>query len=287
LTSTEPLRRRADTWTLERRSDPRYSASLEKGLAILSCFNGTRPVLGVSDVAEQLGLSRSTTHRYLVTLLTLGYLEQDASRKYRLGLRVTDLGIAAMNATGLHEHARPLLEELRSRTSFTTALAVLDGADIVYVERLLGGLRSFDQLELQAGSRVPAYYTAMGKLLLANLSGEERRRLMAPVGLEKLAPNTITSKKTLERELEQIVAAGFAVNDEELAPRLLAIAAPVRNRARDVVAAVGLSADSSVIALGELVDALGPHLISTADRISARLGHRRDDELGTRLRHVR
>jgi IclR family pca regulon transcriptional regulator len=118
----------------------------------------------------------------------------------------------------------------------------------------------------------------MGKLLLANLPEQEQRELIAQVKLTKCAPNTITSKKALLEELDEIQAAGFAVNDQELAPELYAVAAPVRNEARDVVAAVNLAAHSSMISLEELVDALGPHLISTADRISARLGYRRDDE---------
>ncbi len=118
----------------------------------------------------------------------------------------------------------------------------------------------------------------MGKLLLANLPDAQQRELIAQVKLTKRAPNTITSKKALREELEEIQGAGFAVNDQELAADLYAIAAPVRNEARDVVAAVNLAAPASMISLEELVDALGPHLVSTADRISARLGYRRDDE---------
>src|ERR1700723_944716 len=115
--------------------EPRYSQSLERGLAILGCFTPERPVLGIADIADELGMSRSTTHRYVITLVALGYLEQGASRKYRLGLRVTDLGMSALNATGLREHAREDLEELRVRSSYTVNLGVLDGTDVLYVER--------------------------------------------------------------------------------------------------------------------------------------------------------
>lgn len=104
--------------------EPRYSQSLERGLAILGCFTPERPILGIAD---ELGMSRSTTHRYVITLVALGYMEQAASRKYRLGLRVTDLGMSALNSTGPREHAHPYLEELRQRTSYTVNLAVLDG----------------------------------------------------------------------------------------------------------------------------------------------------------------
>src|ERR1700730_16258132 len=123
-------------WSIPSLREPRYSQSLERGLAILSTFTAKRPILGIADIADELGMSRSTTHRYVITLVALGYLEQGASRKYRLGLRVTDLGMSAINATGLREHAHPYLEELRQRSSYSASLAVLDGTDIVVVDRV-------------------------------------------------------------------------------------------------------------------------------------------------------
>jgi IclR family pca regulon transcriptional regulator len=237
-------------------------------------------VLGIADIADELGMSRSTTHRYVITLVALGYLEQGASRKYRLGLRVTNLGMSALNSTGLREHAHPYLEELRQRTSYTTSLAVLDGSDIVYVDRARSFRRGQGKLDLDLhpGSRLPAYATAMGKILLAYLPEADQRELLSSMKLTKRGPNTITSKKALRDELDEVREEGFAVNDEELAPDLFAIAAPVRNEAREVVAAINVAAPSSVITLEEMVDALSPHLLSTADRISARLGYRRADE---------
>jgi IclR family pca regulon transcriptional regulator len=226
-------------------------------------------------------MSRSTTHRYVITLHALGYLEQGASRKYRLGLRVTDLGMSALNSTGLREHSHPYLEELRQRTSYTVNLSVLDGSEILYVDRARSFRRGQSKIDLglHPGSRLPAYCTSMGKILLAYLPEDEQRERLAKVKLIKRGPNTITSKSALRDELENVATAGFAVNDEELALKLHSISAPVRNESREVVAAVNLAAHSSMISLEELVDALGPHLISTADRISARLGYRRDDEL--------
>jgi IclR family transcriptional regulator, pca regulon regulatory protein len=249
-------------------------------LAILSCFTPKRPVLGIADIADELGMSRSTTHRYVITLVALGYLEQGASRKYRLGLRVTNLGMSALNSTGLREHAHPYLEELRQRSSYTTSLAVLDGSDIVYVDRARSFRRGQGKidLDLHPGSRLPAYATAMGKILLAFLPEADQRELLGSMRLTKRGPNTITSKKALRDELDEVSEEGFAVNDEELAADLFAIAAPVRNEAREVVAAINVAAPGSVISLEGMLDALSPHLLSTADRISARLGYRRADE---------
>ena len=195
-------------WSLPSLREPRYSQSLERGLAILGCFTPKRPVLGIADIADELGMSRSTTHRYVITLVALGYLEQGASRKYRLGLRVTDLGMSALNSTGLREHAHPYLEELRQRTSYTTSLGVLDGTDVLYVDRVRSYRRGQGQidLDLHTGSRLPAYCTAMGKLLLANLPDSEQRELIASLKLTKRGPNTITSRKLCARSSRRSMA---------------------------------------------------------------------------------
>jgi IclR family pca regulon transcriptional regulator len=238
-------------------------------------------VLGIADIADELGMSRSTTHRYVITLVALDFMEQVADRRYRLGLRVTDLGMSALNSTGLREHAHPHLEELRKRTSFTTSLAVLDGTEILYVDRARSLRRDQNKIDLnlRLGSRLPAYCTAMGKVLLAGVPEPQRREIVSEMKLERRGANTITSKKALFAELEHVSDEGIAVNDEELAPGLVAIAAPVHNEGGEVVAAVNLAAHTDMIPLEELVNALGPHLIATADQISARLGYRRGDEV--------
>src|ERR1700734_4537490 len=112
-------------WSIPSLREPRYSQSLERGLAILGCFTPERPVLGIADIADDLGMSRSTTHRYVITLVALGYLQQGASRKYRLGLGVTNLGMAALSSTSLREHAHQYLQELSRQSTYTVSLAVL------------------------------------------------------------------------------------------------------------------------------------------------------------------
>ncbi len=261
--------------------DHRYSQSLERGLAILGCFKPGRSVLGIADIADYLGMSRSTTHRYVITLVALNFLEQDESRKYRLGLRVTDLGMSALGSTGLREHARPHLEELRRRTSYTSNIAVLDGPEILYVDRarsLRRGQHKID-LNLQPGSRLPVYCTSLGKVLIAYLPDIEQRDLIATTTLAKRGPKTIMSKKTLVAELERIREDSVAINDEELAGGLISIAVPVRSEGGKVVAAINMAAHTDMIRLKDLMDQLGPHLVATADNISARLGYRRNDEV--------
>jgi IclR family transcriptional regulator, pca regulon regulatory protein len=261
--------------------EPRFSQSLERGLAILCCFGPDRPVLGISEIAQELGMSRSTTHRYVITLAALGYLEQGPGRKYRLGLHVTRLGLSAMSATGVREHARADLEDLCRRSGFTVSLAVLDGTEIVLLERLRGGRRGLHPADpgVSKGSRMPVYCTAAGKLLLANLPERVQRALLSEIEFGRgYGPNAISSKSALRTELEQTRAGGLAVDDEEFTEGLYAIAAPLRCDTGEAVAAIVLTASARTIALGELIDALGPHLVSTADRISARLGYRRADE---------
>jgi IclR family pca regulon transcriptional regulator len=231
-------------------SGPYQSQSLERGLAVLGCFTPEQPFRGRVDVSDELGMSRPSTHRYMSTLVALGYLEQSSfSPKYRLGGRAIDLGLSALDALGMREHAHPYLEELCRDSGYTVSLAVLNDTEIVLVDRVRGFRREQRKLDLNLsrGSRLPAYCTAMGKVLLAHLSEDER-----------------------------VPSAGLAVGDEELAPGLYAIGAPVCDEAGGVVAALGMVAPSSVISQKELVDALGPRLVSTADRISASLGYRRE-----------
>jgi DNA-binding IclR family transcriptional regulator len=122
----------------------------------------------------------------------------------------------------------------------------------------------------------------VGKLLLAHLPDQERRRAVTEMTLTRRAPNTITSKAALRAELQSIREQSLAAAEDELGPGLYSIAVPVRSASCEVVAAVGMDAHPSMISLAKLEDALGPHLISTADRVSARLGYRRDDERPTR-----
>ncbi|HEY2767715.1 MAG TPA: IclR family transcriptional regulator [Solirubrobacteraceae bacterium] len=259
--------------------EARYSQSLDRGLAILLCFAPERPLLGIAELADMLGMSRSTTHRYVTTLVVLGYLQQGARRKYRLALRVTELGLSAMNATGLREHARPYVEDLSRRSGYAVSVAVLDGPEVLCVDGVHGrrGPRLVGP-RVDSDERLPAYCTAAGKLLIAYLPPRERRAVLAELELKRCGPRTIVSKRALRVELEGISKVGLATGAEELAAGLLEIAAPVRSESSEVVAAVSMSAHNSTISLQGLVDQLGPHLISTADRIAARLGYRREDE---------
>ena len=256
---------------------PGHSQSLERGLAILASFTSNRPLLGTSELARRLGLSRSTTHRYLSTLHELDYLHQDPeTRKYRLGPRVLDLGFSAINSMDVREISAPYLRQLSDETGYTVNLAILDGTEVVYVERCRTsrvGQREID-LNLHVGSRLPAYCTSLGKAMLAFLPDEERDAILDRVEFSQRGPNTTLDRASLLAELATVRRDGFSVNNEELAYGLRSIAAPTRDRTGVAVAAVNLAVHRSMVSLDDLVHRLSPPLLHAAAEISRRIGYR-------------
>src|SRR5262249_38952304 len=164
-------------------------------------------------------------------LTALGYLQRDpATRKYRLGPRVLDLGFSAINSMELREIATMHLQQLSDSTGRTVNMAILDGADIVYIERVRGAQRGQREIDLNLGSRLPAYCTSMGKVLLANLPPDEREAALDGSDLMAHGPNTLVQRSKLISELDRVRSTGLAVNNEELAHGLRSIAAPVHSR---------------------------------------------------------
>jgi IclR family pca regulon transcriptional regulator len=251
----------------------RFSSSLQAGLAILNCFSAQQPVLGIARLADELNMSRSTTHRYASTLVALGYLEQDHSRRYRLAPRVADMGMSVLDSMALRGKAREHLRELREQTGRTASLAILDGGEVRYVDRLRGwrrGQHAVD-LDLGAGASLPAPCTAMGKLLLAYLPEPEREQVLAGLKLTRRGPKSITSKRALRAELERVREEGLALSDEELGPGVRTIAAPVIGPDGEVIAAVGIPVPADAFSMDELRKMLAPPVSIAAKRISAAL----------------
>src|SRR5258705_4853117 len=147
----------------------RYSQSLERGLAILRAFSPDRPWMGIAEIAEELEMSRPTAHRYASTLVALNYLEQGPRRKYRLGMRGADPGRSAVNSTAIRRLSRRYLTDLRDKSMCTASVAVLDGGDIVYIDRARSSWRGENPAAapLRARPRPPASHTTDGKTLPA------------------------------------------------------------------------------------------------------------------------
>jgi IclR family pca regulon transcriptional regulator len=248
------------------------SQSLERGLAILAAFTPDRPALGISELAQRLGLTRSTTHRYVATLARLGYLYQDeATRKYRLGIRALDLGFAVLGSLELREIAAPHLQRLTATTGHTSNLAIRDDTDVILIDRIRGRPGRYHHLEftLHVGSRIPSYCSSTGKALLAFLPQPDLNDLLDRIELLPRGPRAVGSRAALMAELGQVRRTGVAINDEELESGLRSIAVPIRSRAGAVVAAINLAIPWSPVAITELADQFGPLLQATARQISA------------------
>lgn len=200
--------------------------SFANGLKVLERFCRNGEALTLMDVARSLGCTKTTTYRYLVTLVSLGYLEMnEASRRYRLTVRVLNLGYAAPNALALPEYALPFLEHLSRRFDESANMAVLDGNEAVCVAHV--GSERILTFHLHVGDRLPAYCTSLGKVLLAYLPEDERNKRLQSISYKNFTPNTITTQRDLCRILGAIRRQGYAVNDQELHLGLLSCAVPV------------------------------------------------------------
>jgi IclR family pca regulon transcriptional regulator len=248
----------------------RYSLSLGFGIAILQCYSAERPVLGIAELAQLVKLSRSTTHRYAATLVELGYLEQDKDRRYLLSCRAGGSGMAFVETLRKEiPAARRVLEDLRDATGFTVSLGVLDGPDVLYLYRLFahGQGQYHADLDLDVGAFVPAYCTAIGKVLLAGLATAELSRTLAERELQARGPETITDEVALAEQLLAIRAVGIAVCNEEQAPGVRSIAAAIGHTARSRPMAVSVTVPAKRISFAKMKAELTPHVLAAAERI--------------------
>jgi IclR family transcriptional regulator, pca regulon regulatory protein len=245
-----------------------YVQSLERGLAVIRAFTADVPELTLADVARRTGLSRAAARRFLLTLVDLQYVRLDAGR-YSLTPRVLELGFAYVASLTLPEVAEPHLEQLASSLGEFPALSVLDRHDIVCVARV--PVSRLMTVAINVGTRLPAYATATGRVLLAALDDDALERYLASAELRPLAVRTITDPDALRADLERVRMTGYSIVDQELERGLRSVAAPIRGRRGQVVAAVNLAVHESRRTLRSLRDQLLPPLLSTAARIEADL----------------
>jgi IclR family transcriptional regulator, pca regulon regulatory protein len=248
-----------------------YVGAVVQSCMILRCFTAQRPVIGIAELRRETGISLATLESQLRTLVELGQLERTPEHDYRLGLGVMELGMAALSATGLVEVVHEHLAQLRDDTGYTVGLAVLDGDEVVYVDRLVGsrGGSSAIDLDVRAGARLPASWTAAGRMLLAHMPDHARDLLLSsPVAMEH-ENVTMLHDRELDAQLERARREDLAVEDGERVRRLAAIAVPVRDRSGDVVAAIDATARKPLALLSTLL----PRLRLAARRSSQRLGY--------------
>ncbi len=251
-------------------AEPKYSRSLEYGVALVRCFTAEEQVLGIAELAERIKVSRSTTHRYAMTLVELGCLEQDRKRRYHLARGVAGAGAVFIDTLRLEAPAaRKVLEDLREGTGHTVSMGVLDGTRVLYVHRLFAhGTGQYKaDLGLDAGAFVPAYCTAIGKALLASLSAPDRREAITGLKLRRWGPNTVTKKRVLAEGLLAIHNAGIAVCDEEQARGVRSIAATITQPGRSRLMAVSVSVPAESMSVATMTATLGPHVLAAVECI--------------------
>ncbi len=251
-------------------ANPRFSRSLEYAFALLECFDEHEPARQIADLAELLGVSRSTTHRYAQTLIALEYLEQDSKRRYLLAPRAAEPGLNAVKT--LREEtpmAREVLEQLRTETGLTVSMATISGTHALYTERLHahGPDQYAADLDHGVGAHVPLYCTAIGKALLASVSQTEQKALVSTLTLDPDGPNMVQSKSELVEQLNEIRTVGIATSDEEEGHGVLSIATHVPQPGRSRPLAIAITAPAYQHTMQTLTDNYALALIRAAQRI--------------------
>ena len=203
---------------------PRVNALL-RGMQIMELLAAENTPWSTSDIARKLKLPKSTTSYLLHTLLEQGYVRRDDAGDYRLTMRLVELSGQALRSLGIREAAQPVLRRLVAETETTAHLAVLDGAEAVYIERVPSP--GFIQVNTWVGRRMPVHSTSVGKALAAYLDEAALDDLVAAHELERFTPRTIIQPAKLRAELKKIREAGVSVDDEENTPGIRCVAAPI------------------------------------------------------------
>jgi DNA-binding IclR family transcriptional regulator len=212
--------------------------TVHKAMAVISAFSYGDPVLGVSELSRRLGMGKSTVHRILTTLLADGFVEKTRDERYRLSIKVYEIGQQVAASIELRQLVHPALERLRNESGETAHVAVLSGTDVVYVDRL----ESPHMLRLltRVGRRRAAHATSSGKCLLA-FGAPATVAAVVATGLPRLGPRTITSKSMLEKRLAEVRRKGYAVSVDEAAPGVASVAAPIFDASGECIAAVSVA----------------------------------------------
>ncbi len=244
--------------------DRNFIRSLERGLAVLQVFSREHPSLTLSETAVRAGVTRATARRILLTLERLGFVRSD-DRRFSLTPRVLRLGYAYLSSLGLWQLAEPYMEQLADLTHESCSAATLDGTSLVYVARVPA--RRVMAISLSVGSRLPAYPTSMGRVLLADLAPAELDDYFRLATLEQLTPGTVTDEARLRQVLDRVRQQGFALVDQELEDGVRSIAAPVRGRDGRALAALNVSGHAGRVTVEQLREEFLPHLLRAAKLI--------------------
>ena len=245
--------------------------SLVKIGRILDCFTTSDRALSLAEICQRTAYPKSTTHRLLASMREIGLLDQDRERdRYRLGLKLLELGNVVLANLELNREARPLADALRNISGHAVHLAVFDGRQAVVIHRAEPAQDAGAPLTLIENA--PVYCTSVGKAILAFQDEETLAKIIAG-GLRRFTETTICEEAALRQEVAKIRSRGYAVDEGEHQPGLRCIGAPIRDQSGRVFAGISVSGPSWRIASPE-VERLAEVVIYHADLISQRLGYR-------------
>jgi IclR family pca regulon transcriptional regulator len=245
-----------------------FVQSLERGLAVIRCFSDERPRLTLSEVSRRTGLSRAAARRFLITLQALGYVGSD-ERQFYLTPSVLTLGYAYLSSLSVADVAQSHLTDLANDVHESCSASVLDGFDIVYVAR--AATKRIMTISLSVGTRLPAYATSMGRVLLGALPNDRLNAYLETATLARWTERTIVDGDRLRTEVERTRTRGWCLVDQELEDGVRSIAVPVHDAAGRVVAAVNTSAHATRVPLATLQRSFLPKLRECAAAIDAEL----------------
>lgn len=253
--------------------DRYLSNSLVRGLQILKMFTAETPTLSLAEIANNLGVSRTTPFRLLYTLQAMEYLRQvENTKRYELTPKVLELGFTYLNTVQLPEIAKPYLEKLRDETGASAHIGILDRREVVYISRVAA--RGVSTVNVTIGSRLPAHATAIGKSLLAFQSKEKLNEILFGTELQPFTAQTKTQILELQQELNDIRKQGYAVSNEEFESGIHSIAAPIFDREGAAIAAVNIAAPVSEFSEGFVEEVVIPAVREAADQLSVFSGYR-------------
>jgi IclR family transcriptional regulator, KDG regulon repressor len=212
--------------------------------AVLELFNAAQPEWGITEIAERLGLSKSSSHALVTSLVEIGLLEKTSDRRFRLGHKLLGFSETILAGSDVFNSMRDMLNDLMQKLGRSVYLATQDGLDIVYINRLQGSSAVPASLG-NAGHTLPAHASAAGKILLAHLADTKVRSILEKQGLVPLTRRTITSESALVSELRAVREQGYAFSQGEYVSELYCIAAPVWDWDNQVVAAIGIGATAT------------------------------------------
>ncbi|OAJ53021.1 IclR family transcriptional regulator [Paraburkholderia ginsengiterrae] len=248
-----------------------YVQSFARGLAVIRAFDAKRPEQTLTDVAAATGLTRAGARRILLTLQTLGYVEAEG-RLFRLTPKILDLGFAYLTSMPFWNLAEPVMEQLSAQVHESCSAAVLDRTEIVYVLRV--PTHKIMTINLSIGSRLPAYCTSMGRMLLSALDDETLDATLSSTPLYAHTPRTVTDKEELKKLIAQVRRQGWAIVDQELEGGLISLSAPIRNRQGRVIAAMNISGNAQRNSAKQMVKAFLEPLQQAAQTVSEMVARR-------------